>query len=301
MRRLFTLFGALWLLAVASPAAARLNLFACEPEWAALAAELGGERVTLYSATTARQDPHHIQARPSLIAQVRRADLVICSGAELEVGWLPLLLRQAGSPKVLPGRPGHFEASAFVERLEIPQQLDRAMGDLHASGNPHVHLDPRRLAQIATALTQRLAALDPNHADHYHQRQHDFGQRWQQALSRWEQRAAPLRGVRAVVHHKDWVYLFDWLGMVEAGTLEPKPGLPTSVGHLAALRRELAREPAQMILHTAYQNGRAAQRLAQMNGSTVVELPYTVGGSERAGDLFALFDETIERLLAARQ
>jgi zinc/manganese transport system substrate-binding protein len=301
MKRLVTITGALLILTAASPAAAGLNIFACEPEWAALATELGGNEVTPYTATTARQDPHHIQARPSLIAQVRRADLVICSGAELEVGWLPLLLRQAGNPKVLPGRPGHFEAASLVARLEIPQAVDRSMGDMHASGNPHVHLDPRRLAQIAAALAQRLAALDPAHATHYRQRQHDFEQRWQQALTRWEQRAAPLRGVRAVVHHKDLVYLFDWLDMVEAGTLEPKPGLPTSVGHLTTLKRKLEREPAKMILHTAYQNDRAARRLAQMSGTAVVELPYTVGGSDRAGDLFALFDETIERLLAATQ
>lgn len=299
MKRLFKLLGTSLLLAAAFPAAARLEVFACEPEWAALATELGGERVAVYTATTALQDPHHIQARPSLIARVRTADLVLCSGAELEIGWLPMLLRQAGNPNVLPGRPGHFEASAFVERLEIPAQLDRAMGDVHASGNPHVHLDPRRLAQIADSLAERLAELDPENGNAYRQQHREFAGRWQQAIGRWEQEAAPLKGIRAVVHHKDWVYLFDWLGIVEAGALEPRPGLPTSVGHLAELKRELEREPARMILHTAYQSERAARRLSQMSGLPVVKLPYTVGGSENAGDLFALFDETIERLLAA--
>ncbi len=301
MKRLFALLGTSLLLTAAFPAAAQLNVFACEPEWAALATELGGNKVEVYSATTARQDPHHIQARPSLIAKVRRADLVVCSGAELEVGWLPMLLRQAGNPAVLPGKPGHFEASAFVVRLEIPQQLDRSMGDVHASGNPHVHLDPRRLAQIADALAERLITIDPANAGHYRKRQEAFAQRWQQAITGWEKQAAPLQGVRAVVHHKDWVYLFDWLGLVEVGALEPKPGLPTSVGHLAALKAELEKEPAKIILHTAYQNDRAARRLAQMSGVTVVQLPYTVGGNERTADLFGLFDDTIERLLAAAQ
>ncbi|MCW8841746.1 MAG: zinc ABC transporter substrate-binding protein [Gammaproteobacteria bacterium] len=296
MRHLLTLLS---LLAAASPAAAGLTVFTCEPEWAALAEELGGEQVEVYSATTARQDPHHIQARPSLIAKVRRADLVVCSGAELEVGWLPMLLRQARNPVVLPWRPGHFEASSFIKRLAIPAELDRSEGDLHAAGNPHVHLDPRRVAIIAEALAGRLSERDPDHADHYRRRHEDFARRWQRAIARWEQQAAPLRGVRAVVHHKDWVYLFDWLGMVEAGALEPKPGLPTSPGHLATLKQELERQPAAMILHTAYQSDRAAQRLSAMHGIPVLKLPYTVGGSERAADLFALFDETIERLLAA--
>lgn len=296
MRRIFTL---LTLLAAASPAAAELNVFACEPEWAALAEELGGDKVEIYSATTAQQDPHHIQARPSLIARVRRADLVICSGAELEVGWLPMLLRQARNPAVLPGRPGHFEASSFVERLEIPTELDRSEGDVHAAGNPHVHLDPRRIATIAGALAERLAELDAEQADHYRERHADFATRWQAAIARWEAKAAPLKGVRAVVHHKDWVYLFDWLGILEAGALEPKPGLPAGPGHLARLKRELERQPAAMILHTRYQSDRAARRLSQMSDTPVLALPYTVGGSDNAGDLFGLFDDTLDKLLAA--
>jgi zinc/manganese transport system substrate-binding protein len=298
MRRLFTL---IMMLAVASPAAAGLNIFACEPEWAALATELGGDRIEVYSATTALQDPHHIQARPSLIAKVRRADLVVCSGAELEIGWLPMLLRQARNPSVLPGKSGHFEAASFVSRLEVPQELDRSMGDVHASGNPHIHLDPHRLLVIARALSTRLAELSPGDSDFYKQQLQSFEDRWQQAIERWEQRAAPLKGVRAVVHHKSWVYLFDWLGIQEAGALEPKPGLPASAGHLVALKSSLVQQPAKMILHTAYQNDRAASRLSKMVGIPVVELPYTVGGNKRASDLFALFDDTIEQLLKAVQ
>ncbi len=299
MNQLITWLGTSLLLAAAFPATAQLNVFTCEPEWAALTIELGGDKIETYTATTALQDPHHIQARPSLIAKVRRADLVVCSGAELEIGWLPMLLRQASNAEVLPGKPGHFEASGFVTRLEVSTGVDRAMGDIHASGNPHVHLDPHRLAQIAEALAERMATLDAANADHYHRKHADFALRWQEAIGRWEQEAAPLKGIRTVVHHKDWVYLFDWLGIIEAGALEPKPGLPTSVGHLAALKRELERTPAKMILHTVYQSDRAANRLSQMSGLPVVELPYTVGGSERAVDLFSLFDDTLARLLAA--
>lgn len=299
MNGLVRTVAAILMLAAALPATAQLNIFACEPEWAALVEEVGGERVTTYSATTARQDPHRIEARPSLIAKVRRADLLVCSGAELEIGWLPMLQRQAGNKAVLSGQPGYFEAARAVERLEIPVELDRSMGDVHASGNPHVHLDPHRLLQIAGALSGHLAEIDPAGTDHYRQRLADFTSRWQQAIASWEAKAAPLRGTRMVVHHKDWVYLFDWLGIEIAGALEPKPGLPATAGHLANLKRALAEHPASMIVHTAYQSDRAARRLSQMSGIPVVELPYTVGGAEGANDLFGLFEVTLERLLGA--
>ena len=301
MKGLVQTVAAMLMLAAALPATAKLSVFACEPEWAALAEEVGGERVTAYSATTAHQDPHRIEARPSLIAKVRRADLLVCSGAELEIGWLPMLQRQASNKQVLTGQPGYFEAASVVERLEIPVELDHSMGDVHASGNPHVHLDPHRLLQIAGALSARLTELDAAGADYYRQRLTDFTTRWQQALTRWEAQAIPLRGVRVVVHHKDWVYLFDWLGIEIAGALEPRPGLPTTAGHLAGLKRELAQNPARMIVHTAYQSSRVARRLSQMSGIPVVELPYTVGGAKGADDLFALFDVTLERLLGVTE
>jgi len=278
------------------PVMAALNVFTCEPEWASLADELGGERVKTVSATTAFQDPHHIEARPSLIAKVRRADLLVCSGSELEVGWLPLLQRRASNAKVLPNSPGYFEASAMVERLDIPKHLDRSMGDVHAAGNPHVHLDPRRIQIIAKALNTRLAEIDPAGKDYYQQRYKSFNQRWQQAIKKWQQQASQLKGARIVVHHRDWVYLFDWLGIEIAGALEPKPGLPTTATHLTSLKQTLTATPAKMIVHTTYQNPRGAKRLSQLTGIPVVQLPYTVGGAENVKDLFSLFDVTLKKL-----
>ena len=284
----------------AMPVMAALNVFACEPEWASLADELGGERVKTISATTAFQDPHHIEARPSLISKVRRADLLVCSGSELEIGWLPLLQRQASNAKVSPSSPGYFEASAMVERLDIPKHLDfaldRSMGDVHAAGNPHVHLDPRRIQKIANALQLRLSEIDPEGKTYYQQRHKSFTQRWQQAIQKWQQQASILKGARIVVHHRDWVYLFDWLGIEIAGALEPKPGLPTTAAHLTSLKKTLIAKPAKMIVHTTYQNPRGAKRLSQLTGIPVVQLPYTVGGAEDVKDLFSLFDVTIQRL-----
>lgn len=299
MSRSFRWLTNLMLSFLSLPALAQLQVFTCEPEWAALVAELGGDRIKVYSATTAQQDPHHIEARPSLIAKMRQTDLLICSGAELEAGWLPLLQRQSGNRKVQSNQPGYFEAAVVVERLEIPEVVDRSQGDIHASGNPHVHLDPHRVLHIAKALTSRLQALDPPGAGYYKQRWGDFSKNWQERIRSWEQQAAPLKGLRVVVHHRDWSYLFDWLGIETAATLEPRPGLPTSPRYLSELKTKLSANPARMIVHTAYQSNRAARRLSQLTGIPVVELPYTVGGSEQASDLTALFDVTLERLLQA--
>jgi zinc/manganese transport system substrate-binding protein len=279
--------------------AADLQVFACEPEWAALTQELAGDHAEITTATTPRQDPHHIQARPSLIARLRRVDLAVCTGAGLEIGWLPMLQRQSGNAKVQSGKPGLFEAAMQVERLEIPESVDRAMGDVHPEGNPHVQTDPRRIAEIAVTLTERLKQIDPAHAADYDARHKDFSARWKTALQRWETEAQPLRGKRVVVHHKSWVYLFDWLGMEDAGQLESKPGVPPSAGHLAELKAELAARPAAMTIRAAYQDGRADQWLSRETGIPAVELPYTVGGSKEAKDLFRLFDDTLSRLLQA--
>jgi zinc/manganese transport system substrate-binding protein len=276
-----------------------LNILACEPEWGALARELGGDRVAVFVATTALQDPHRIEARPSLIARARSADLVVCTGAELEVGWLPLLLQQSGNAGIQAGRPGYFEAASVVTLIEKPASLDRAQGDVHAAGNPHVHLDPRNLERVAVALAERMARIDAKEGAFYDSRAKDFVVRWREAIVRWERQAAPLRGVPLVVHHRDLSYLVRWLGMREAGALEPRPGLPPGGAHLAALLEQLRREPAKLVAHAAYSDPRPSAWIAGRANIPAVMLPFTVGGSEGAKDLFSLFDDTLARLLEA--
>ncbi len=283
---------------LSAPAAA-LNVFACEPEWGALAAELGGGKLSVYSATTALQDPHRIEARPSLIARIRSADLVVCTGSELEAGWLPLLFAQSGNDRIRPGSPGHLEASRFAVRLEIPGLVDRSLGDIHPSGNPHVHLDPRNIAKVGEALAERLLAIDPANADTYKGRLASFRSRWQAAMARWQQEAAPLKGMPVVVYHRDMSYFIEWAGMREVGSLEPRPGLPPTPSHLAGLVDRMKLSPARAVVHSAYSSPAAAEFLSQRTGIPVRMLPYTVGGSERARDLFGLFDDTIARLLSA--
>lgn len=293
--RLLVILFAVW----PAFAHATLNVFACEPEWGALASELGGDAVKVYSATTAFQDPHRIEARPSLIAQMRRADLAVCTGAELEIGWLPLLLRQSGNAAIQPGQPGYFEAARQVALLEKPATLDRAQGDVHAAGNPHIQTDPRNIARVAQALGARLAAIDPGHAATYRARLMDFNTRWNAAMARWQAQAAPLKGMSIVVQHQAFPYLENWLGLKQVAVLEPKPGVEPSVGHLAEVAARLKITPARAVLRAAYQDPRPSEWLSEHAGIPVVVLPFTVGGSDRAKDLFGLFDDSLEQLLKA--
>ena len=291
----------LLLLLFCAPALAAVNVFACEPEWAALAREIGGDKVKTFAATTAFQDPHHIEARPSLIARIRNADLLICSGSELEIGWLPLLLTQGGNNRIQPGSPGYLEASQYVIKLEVPRVVDRSLGDVHPGGNPHIQTDPRNIARVAAALGERLAALDPGNAALYRQKENEFQGRWQAAIARWQSQAARLKGVPLLEHHKGFTYLIAWLGMREVGDLEPKPGVPPTTEHLAELVEQMQRAPAKMIVYSSYDDPRAAEFLAKRTGIPAVMLPFTVGGSDRAKDLFGYFDDLVARLLAPLQ
>jgi zinc/manganese transport system substrate-binding protein len=297
-RRLLVLTATLGL-TLASRDAAALSVFACEPEWAALASELGGDKVEVFAATKGLQDPHQIQARPALIARLRNAELAICTGAELEIGWLPVLQRSAGNGAVQPGQRGFIAAAEQIGLKEQPTRLDRADGDVHPAGNPHIQTDPRNIARVAAVVTQRLIDLDARNAEHYRARAADFDQRWRAAIARWETQAAPLKGLPVAVEHRSWIYLLDWLGLREVGAIEPKPGIPPSSGYLAQLVAELPRKGARMILYAAYEDPRSAQSVAQRIGIPAVLLPFTVGGSDAAKDLFGLFDDTVARLLAA--
>jgi zinc/manganese transport system substrate-binding protein len=285
--------------AIARPAHADLNVFACEPEWGALAAEIGGDKVTIYTATTGHQDPHQVQARPSLIAKARSADITVCTGAELELAWLPMVAQQAANGKILAGKPGSFEAASYIQLREVPTRFDRADGDVHAAGNPHIQTDPRNILLVAKPLSQRFAELDPANAAVYAQRYDDFAARWASALAKWQVAAAPLKGAPIAVQHAGWVYMIHWLGLNQVAVLEPKPGVPASSGYLAEVLATLGRQPVKMIIRAAYQDDRPSAFIAERAHVPAVLLPFTVGGTDEASDLFALYDDTIKRLLTA--
>jgi zinc/manganese transport system substrate-binding protein len=298
IRKLITTSAAL-LLCTAFPAHAELRILATTADWGALATELGGDKVDVYTATNALQDVHQVDAKPSLVARARTADLVVANGAELEIGWLPVLLQESGNPKIRPGSPGHFEATSAVKLMDIPTSVDRSMGDIHSQGNPHIQLDPRNIAAVAQALTMRLASIDAANAAYYQARGADFQGRWTTAMAKWAAQGAPLKGTQVVVIHKDQAYLSRWLGLQQVAAIEPKPGVPPSAGYLAELVTKLSASPPRMILRNAYNDPKAAQWLSQKVGAPVVTLPFSVGGTPAAKDLFGLFDDTLARLLAA--
>ena len=297
MTRFIAVLLALWLPVSANA----LNVFSCEPEWAALVEELAGDNVEITQATTAFQDPHMLQARPSLIAGARNADILICTGADLEIGWLPLLLRRSGNPDIQPGSPGYFMAADHVRRIEIPADIDRSQGDVHPQGNPHIHLHPRNIERVAEALAARLTELDPANAEVYRANADGFLRRWSDARDSWEARADALAGMRLVSHHRSFSYLADWLDLDIVATLEPKPGIPPSGAQLSRLLEQLTPAPPAGIIRAQFENERPAHWLSDRLSIPVIEMAFTVGGSDQATDLFGLYEHTIATLEEYRE
>ena len=243
-------------------ASAEVRVFTCEPEWSALAREIGGDLVDAYAATTPFQDPHYIQARPSLIAKVRQADLVVCSGAQLEIGWLPALLQKANNRAVMPGNSGYLEASALVLRLDATANVDRAQGDIHPLGNPHIQTDPRNILAVARGIAAKLSKIDEENSNSYQSNLESFISNWTAAIARWERRAEPLHGKRIITHHKSWVYLERWLQLEEVANLEAIPGLPPTATHLSRLTARFADGGADVIIRSPYQDAKASEWLS---------------------------------------
>lgn len=283
------------LLGHSAAALAEVNIFACEPEYAALAKELA-PGASIYSATTALQDPHQVQARPSLIAKMRQADLAICAGADLEVGWLPMLQMKSANSAVRDGSEGMFYAADAIETLDKLAKVDRSMGDVHAKGNPHLHFSPSRLLTVAQAVSARLQQIDPEHAADYQAALSQFSDRWQAAIPRWEADAKVLAGRKVIAYHTSFRYLFDWLGVEQVADLEPKPGLPPSSGHLASLLERSRQGDVMAIVVASYQDTRGANWLAEKATLPVVVLPMSVGGNDESQDLFSLYDSVIKLL-----
>lgn len=288
----------LFVLLGAGPASAQ-TIFACEPEWAALTRALL-PAARLHVATHAHQDPHHIEARPALIAQLRRADAAICTGAELEAGWLPTLQQRAGNPRVQPGAPGLFFAASATTLLDaMPGATGSPFaGDVHAAGNPHLHADPRRLLEVAQQWSARLQMLFPGEAAAIAQRHEAFAAQWRARIAGWEKRAAPLRGARVAAQHGTFAYLWGWLGIQQVADLEPKPGLAPTPGHLQRLFDALRDRPPAAIVVNGFQDPRAGRWLAQQLGGKVplVQLPATVDDPDAPDALGRWFDQLLASL-----
>ncbi len=288
MKRLLV-FLAAWF---ALPAFA-LNVVATTASMGMLARVVGGPSVRVTELAPPDRDAHMLQAKPSMLRALRDADLVVAVGAELEIGWLPAATGGAANGAILPGRPGYFEAAAQVPLLDAGQAADRAQGDVHPAGNPHVNLDPARMATIAKALAERLAQLDAANAAGYRERAQGFTAAVEAKLPVWKQKAAGSGG--AVLYHKDGAYLLHALGLTLHGTLEPVPGVAPTASHLEALAGRL-KGTKGVIAHTPYQPPAGAEKLASLTGWTVVALPIEPPAGSDASGYFALIDRWVNVL-----
>lgn len=276
---------------ISSPALA-LNIFVCEPEWKAFL-ESHAPDATIYSATTAKQDPHYVQARPSLIAKMRQADMAMCSGAELEVGWLPMLQVRSSNGAVQNGSQSMIYATDFVRMLDTHDHVDRSMGDIHAHGNPHVQFAANDIIPLSHAVTKRLLVLDPDNAQTYQFNGMKFRAHWRKKLNEWNEKAAPLKGKQVVGYHETYRYLYDWLGMEQIADLEPKPGISPTTSHLQSLTK-LNTNSFKAIVYSSHQDKRPANWLQQHTNKPLIQLPLTVSDGE---SLDEMYDQVIDDLL----
>jgi ABC-type metal ion transport system, periplasmic component/surface adhesin len=273
---------------------AKLKVVATYPWIGELVKEVGKDRVSLYVIAKGTEDPHFVVPKPSHIAKMRDADLLIVQGASLEVGFLPPLLQQSNNPKIQPGRQGYLDLSEFVELIEKPVNISRAMGDVHPEGNPHYQLDPHNIPPLAKAIAERLRQLDSPNCAHYRGNLEDFLKRWNAKLTEWDREFAKLKGIKVIQYHKLYDYLLQRYGMVLVGTLEPLSGIPPAGKHIEGLISQA--QGVRFILQDIYHEKRTAQFVAQRLNAKVVILPHNVGAVPKVKDLFSLFDEILKRL-----
>ena len=290
------------LLAGAMPvrAAGPLNVIATTEDLAAVAREVGGDKIKVESLARGYQDPHFVEAKPSFVLKLNKADLLIAVGRELEIGWLPPLITQARNPKVQPGGPGYLDASLTARILEIPTgQITRAMGDVHPAGNPHYWLEPGNGRRIAQAIQKKLSELDPGDAAYFASRYADFDSRLAAADKRWDAMMAPYKGTKIVTYHRSWPNFAERFGLDVIGYVEPKPGIPPSPSHTLDLIQEMKRQNVKIILVEPYFDLKTPNSVGRETGAQVVVLAPSVGAEKEITDYLKLFDYDLGKLVAA--
>lgn len=281
-------------------ARAALDVVTTTQGLAALAQEVGGDRVKVQSLSRGIQDPHFVDANPTLAVKLRNADLLVDMGLDLEIGWLPPLVNQSRNPDIQPTGSRRFTAASVVSVLEIPRgPVDRSMGDLHPAGNPHFLSDPRRARKVAEGLARKLASLDPGGAATYQKRLADFERRLDGDEARWRAEWAPVRGRKVIPYHNSWIYFLDWAGLQEAGYLEPKPGVPPPPSHLAELVGVARAQGVKAILVENFYDRKSADVVARHSGVKVIVLPGDVGGTPQAKSYEAWIDELVQLVSGA--
>lgn len=296
----FRLLYVLLLAGLTASAASKPNVVTATEDLAALAREVGGDRVTVEAIARGYQDPHFVEPKPSFILKLQKADLLVAVGLQLEIGWLPPLINQSRNSKIQPGGSGYLDVSAACKILDIPTgPVTRAMGDVHPLGNPHYWLDPENGSRIARAIAEKLAQLDASNAAYYGQRRADFERRLTEAQKRWLARLAPYRGSKVITYHRSWPNFAAYFGLEVVDYVEPKPGIPPTPSHTLDLINTMNREKIKLILVEPYFDLRTPNSIAEKTGSQVVVLMPSVGGVKQVQDYFQLFDYDIELLVKA--
>jgi ABC-type Zn uptake system ZnuABC Zn-binding protein ZnuA len=287
-------------LAPPARAADKFKIVSATTDLAALAQEVGGDRVEVESIARGYQDPHFVEAKPSFLLKLRKADLLLVVGLQLEIGWLPPLISQSGNPRIQVGAAGYFDASRFAQILEIPTGIvTRAEGDVHPLGNPHYWLDPDNGLRIAKAIADKLSAMRPADASYFAQRYDAFRQRLQQEDKKWLAQMQPYRGRKVVTYHRSWPNFAEHFGLDVVGYVEPRPGIPPSPQHTLELIQQMKRDAVKVILVEPYFDLKTPNSVARETGAKVVVLMPSVGGDKEITDYFKLFDYDIARLKQA--
>ena len=284
----------------ASLAASKIQVMTATTDLAALAQEVGGDKIEVESVARGYQDPHFVDAKPSFLLKLKRADLLIVVGLDLEIGWLPPLINQSTNPKIQVGAPGYFDASRFAHILEIPTgQVTRAEGDVHPLGNPHYWLDPENGLRIAKGIAAKLSGMHPGDAAYFAQRYADFEQRLKQADQRWQEEMKPYAGRKMVTYHRSWPNFAEHFHLDVVGYVEPRPGIPPSPQHTVELIQQMKRDNVKVIVVEPYFDLKTPNSIARETGGQVIVLPPSVGGEKEITDYFKLFDYDIGKLKQA--
>ena len=300
MKKYVPVFALVAAMLGAAPAAAAINVITSTEDLASIVKEVGGDKVTVESLAKGYQDPHFVEAKPSFILKLNRADLLVAVGRELEIGWLPPLITQSRNSKIHPGSPGYLDASLNAKILDIPSgQVTRAMGDVHPQGNPHYWLDPDNARRVALAVQNKLTELSRGDAAYFAQRYADFDRRLGEATKRWKAAMAPYKGTKVVTYHRSWPNFADAFGLDVIGYVEPKPGIPPSPGHTLDLQQEMKRQNVKLVLVEPYFDLKTPNAIGRETGATVLVLPPSVGGVKEIKDYFQLFDYDINLLVNA--
>jgi ABC-type Zn uptake system ZnuABC Zn-binding protein ZnuA len=291
----------LWVFSAApARAAPKLRVVTSTTDLAEIAAQVGGDRVEVESIARGYQDPHFVEAKPSFLLKLRRADLLIAVGLQLEIGWLPPLITQCGNPAIQAGAKGYLDVSQYVEILEIPTGIvTRAMGDVHPFGNPHYWLDPENGRRIARGIQQKLAEMRPQDSAYFEERFQAFSKRLDEAEKVWDAEMKPFQGSKVVTYHRSWPNFLKRFGLVSVGEIEPRPGIPPSPRHTVELMQMMRRDNVKVILVEPYFDLKTPKSIARETGAQVVVLLPSVGGEKEVTDYFQLFDYDISLLTRA--